>query len=176
MKHLLRYASTTLRAALLLGVLAFSNIQQGGAQNAVQRALMPDAFETMNPATIIGDGQYYYIQFIFNNDITYLSDQGAGNALRSKDYIPFAKNLQWTLVSTGTANQFKLKNLNGIWAFLDNGTYKGTNDENTASTLTFYNHSGGGYDIGTIGNPTKAMAGNVSFLVGSMEIDISSPS
>ena len=75
---------------------------------------MPDAFETMDPATVIGDGNYYYIQFRFNNDITYLSDQGTGNALRSKDYIPFAKNLQWTFVSTGTSNQFKLRSMNGV--------------------------------------------------------------
>ncbi len=159
MKQLLRYTSTLLRTVLLLGAIAFVNIQQTTAQALPVTEDMPSAFDFMNPGDVIGDGNYYYIQFYFGSDISYLSDQGAGNALRSKDYIPFAKNLQWTLVSTGTANQFKLKSLNGIWVYLD-GTYKGTNDENAASTLTFYSHSGGGYDIGTTGDATKAMAGN----------------
>lgn len=158
-KKLFIHTTTLFRAVLLLGTLAFVTPQQTQAQNSGQQAAMPDAFETMNPATVIGDGNYYYIQFYFGSDISYLSDQGAGNNLRTKDYIPFAKNLQWTLVSTGTDNQFKLKSLNGVWAYLD-GTYKGTNDENTASTLTFYSHSGGGYDIGTTANPANAMAGN----------------
>ncbi len=159
MKQLFRHTTTLIRTALLLGALAFVTPQQTQAQNAEQLAAMPSAFDFKNPGDVIGDGNYYYIQFYFGSDISYLSDQGAGNNLRTKDYIPFAKNLQWTLVSTGTDNQFKLKSLNGVWAYLD-GTYKGTNDENAASTLTFYSHSGGGYDIGTTGAPTKAMAGN----------------
>lgn len=159
MKQLFRYTTSLLRTVLLLGAISFVNIQQTTAQALEVTEDMPSAFDFMNPGDVIGDGNYYYIQFYFGSDISYLSDQGAGNALRSKDYIPFAKNLQWTLVSTGTANQFKLKSLNGIWVYLD-GTYKGTNDENAASTLTFYSHSGGGYDIGTTGDATKAMAGN----------------
>lgn len=160
MKQLFRHTSTLLRTALLLGALTFVNTPQATAQALQVTEDMPSAFDFMNPGDVIGDGNYYYIQFYFGSDISYLSDQGAGNALRSKDYIPFAKNLQWTLVSTGTANQFKLKSLNGIFAYLDNGAYKGTTDENTASTFTFYNHSGGGYDIGTTEISDKAMAGN----------------
>ena len=160
MKQLFRHTSTLLRTALLLGALTFVNTPQATAQALQATEDMPSAFDFMNPGDVIGDGNYYYIQFYFGSDISYLSDQGAGNALRSKDYIPFAKNLQWTLVSTGTANQFKLKSLNGIFAYLDDGAYKGTTDENTASTFTFYNHSGGGYDIGTTEISDKAMAGN----------------
>ena len=160
MKQLFRHTSTLLRTALLLGALTFVNTPQATAQALQVTEDMPSAFDFMNPGDVIGDGNYYYIQFYFGSDISYLSDQGAGNALRSKDYIPFAKNLQWTLVSTGTANQFKLKSLNGIFAYLDDGAYKGTTDENTASTFTFYNHSGGGYDIGTTEISDKAMAGN----------------
>ena len=141
MKQLFRYTTSLLRTVLLLGAISFVNIQQTTAQALPVTEDMPSAFDFMNPGDVIGDGNYYYIQFYFDSDISYLSDQGAGNALRSKDYIPFAKNLQWTLVSTGTANQFKLKSLNGIFAYLDNGAYKGTTDENTASTFTFYNHS-----------------------------------
>ena len=140
MKQLFRHTSTLLRTALLLGAISFVNIQQTTAQALQVTEDMPSAFDFMNPGDVIGDGNYYYIQFYFGSDISYLSDQGAGNALRSKDYIPFAKNLQWTLVSTGTvstgtANQFKLKSLNGIFAYLDDGAYKGTTDENTASTF-----------------------------------------
>lgn len=160
MKQLFRYTTSLLRTFLLLGAISFVNIQQTTAQALPVTEDMPSAFDFMNPGDVIGDGNYYYIQFYFGSDISYLSDQGAGNALRSKDYIPFAKNLQWTLVSTGTAEQFKLKSLNGIFAYLDDGAYKGTTDENTASTFTFYNHSGGGYDIGTTVISDKAMAGN----------------
>lgn len=52
------HISTLLRTALLLGaILLFGTGVKG------QTAGLPDAFETMDPATIIGDGQYYYIQF-----------------------------------------------------------------------------------------------------------------
>jgi hypothetical protein len=164
-KKLLIHTTTLFRAVLLLGTLAFVTPQQTQAQNSVQQAAMPDAFETMDPATVIGDGQYYHIQFYFGNDITYLSDQGSGNAMRSKDYIPFAKNLQWTLVSTGTANQFKLKSLNGNWAYFDNGTYKSSDSEATATTFTFYNRNDGGYEIGPTTDTGHTMAGNNSSVV-----------
>ena len=153
MKQLFEHTSTLLRTALLLGAMILVNTQ-------TQAQEMPDAFETMDPADIIGDGNYYYIQFYMGSDICYLSDQGASNALRSKDYIPFAKNLQWTLESTGTANQFRLKSLSGNWAYLDGTTYKSTNNVANASTLTFYSHSGGGNEIGTTSVANKTMAGN----------------
>ena len=162
MKQLLKDTSSLLRTALLLGAMILVNTQPTQAQTAEQLAAMPDAFETMDPSTIIGDGNYYYIQFYMGNDICYLSDQGANNALRSKDYIPFAKNLQWTLESTGTVNQFRLKSLSGNWAYLDGTTYKSANIVGTASTFTFYNHSGGGYEIGTTSVANKTMAGNNS--------------
>ena len=160
MKHLFTHTASLFRTALLLSALAFTNVQQTQAQTAEQRATMPDAFETMDPATVIGDGQYYYIQFYFGSDITYLSDQGSGNAMRSKDYIPFAKNLHWTLVSTGTANQFKLKSLIGNWAYLDNGIYKSSNSEATSTTFTFYSRNDGGYEIGPTTDTGHTMAGN----------------
>jgi hypothetical protein len=162
MKQFLRYTTSLFRTALLLGAMIFVNTQQTQAQTAEQLAEMPDAFETMDPASIIGDGNYYYIQFYMGNDISYLSDQGVNNDLRSKDYIPFAKNLQWTLESTGTPNQFRLKSLCGNWACLNGTAYKSTNDVANASTLTFYSHSGGGYEIGTTGVTNKTMAGNTS--------------
>ncbi|MCR5644073.1 MAG: hypothetical protein K6G32_12170 [Prevotella sp.] len=156
MKQLLRHTSPLLRTALLLAALALIC-----TPTKAQTEVFPDAFETMNPASIIGDGNYYYIQFYFGSDISYLSDQGNGNAIRTKDYIPFAKNIQWTLESTGETNQFRLKSLSGNWAFLDGG-YKCTNEVARASTFTFYNHRGGGYEIGTTANPANCMVGNTS--------------
>lgn len=121
---------------------------------------MPNAFETKVPSDVIGDGNYYYIQFYFSTNISYLSDQGNGNQLWSKDYIPFAKNLQWTLVSTGVNNQFKLKSLSGNWAYFDGTKYISTNDESQASVFTYYNHTGGGYEIGPVTDTSNTMAGN----------------
>lgn len=117
MKHLLRYASTTLRAVLLLGVLVFANIQQSQAQTEAQWAELPDAFESMDPTAIIDDGQYYYIQFYqrTHDKCSYLTDCGLNKRARSKDFIPFANNRLWTLVSAGddVATHFKLKNKDG---------------------------------------------------------------
>ena len=117
MKHLLRYVSTTLRAVLLLGVLVFANIQQSQAQTEAQWAELPDAFESMDPTGIIDDGQYYYIQFYqrTHDKCSYLTDCGLNKRARSKDFIPFANNRLWTLVSAGddVATHFKLKNKDG---------------------------------------------------------------
>ncbi len=159
MKLLFRHTSTIiLRAALLFGAVAFVDTQTT-AQTATA---MPDAFETKVPSDVIGDGNYYYIQFYYSTNISYLSDQGNGNLLRSKDYIPFAKNLQWTLVGTGVDKQFKLKSLSGNWAYFDGTNYKSTNDESQASVFTSYDHSGGGYEIGLTTDTGHTMAGNSS--------------
>ena len=160
MKQLFNHTSTLLRTALLLGAMTFVSIQQTQAQTAEQLAAMPNAFETKVPSDVIGDGNYYYIQFYFSTNISYLSDQGNGNQLWSKDYIPFAKNLQWTLVSTGVNNQFKLKSLSGNWAYFDGTNYISTNDESQASVFTYYNHTGGGYEIGPVTDTSNTMAGN----------------
>ena len=56
MKQLLRYTTSLLRTAFLLGAMALIN-----TPTTAQMAGLPDAFETMDPATIIGDGNYYYI-------------------------------------------------------------------------------------------------------------------
>ncbi len=166
MKHLLRYASTTLRAALLLGVLAFANIQQGGAQNADQRAAMPDAFETMNPATIIGDGQYYYIQFYnyANNICSYLTECGPNQKALAKDFLPYANNRLWTLEATGENGQFRLRDKAGL--YLCFGSYGSVqrvicvNDVASASVLTatsLGNNVGDGYDISSVTAPNYPM-------------------
>jgi hypothetical protein len=158
MKQLFRHTSTLLRTALLFGaILLFATGVKG--QTAEQRAAMPDAFETMNPAAIIGDGQYYYIQFYDGNDRSYLSDEGNGNDLRSKDYMPFAKNLQWTLEATGTDGQFYLKSRSGHYVYLDGSNYKGGSINKSALTATLRTNStsGGGYDISTVSAPNDAM-------------------
>lgn len=162
MKQLFRQTATLLRTALLFGAVILVNTQIVKAQTAAQRAAMPDAFETKIPSDVVGDGNYYYIQFYFGTNISYLSDLGNGNKLWSKDYIPFAKNLQWTLVSTGTANQFKLKSLSGNWASFNGTDYISTNVESQASVFTSYSRSDGGYEIGLATDANHTMAGNSS--------------
>ena len=70
-----------LRTALLLGALAFVNTQEIQAQTAG----LPDAFETMDPGDIIGDGNYYYIQFYEGSVRSYLTDCGVNKRARAKD-------------------------------------------------------------------------------------------
>ena len=152
MKQLFRYASTLLRSALLLGAMAFVNTQTT-AQNAEQWAEMPDAFETMDPATIIGDGNYYYIQF-YSSDHTkcsYLTDCGANQKALTKDFLPYAYNRLWTLEAAGETNQFKLRDKAG--RYLCFGSYGSqqrvicVNDAASASILTFNSLGNGYYDI-----------------------------
>ena len=157
MKQLFRHTTSLLRTALLLGVMILVN-----TQTQAQTAGLPDAFETMNPianSEIIGDGHFYYIQFYNGSDRSFLSDEGSGNDLRSKDYMPFVKNLQWTLESTGTDGQFYLKSRNGRYVFLEGNNYKCSINRKSALTITERTNreSGGGYDISTVSNASAAM-------------------
>ena len=145
MKRSFIHTAKLLRAVLLLGVLVFANIQPTEAQTAEQRAEMPDAFETMDPATIIGDGQYYYIQFFDygGNIYSYLTDGGANKRAWIRDFLPYANNRLWTLVRV-SENQFKLRskegNYIGYGRMSDYGggdRYGGVANEANAATFTF---------------------------------------
>lgn len=158
-KLLFRHTSTLLRTALLLGALAFVN-----TQTKAQIAGLLDAFETMDitsSPSIIDNGQYYYIQFFDGDERSmtrcYLSDQGAGNNLRSKDYLPFAKNIQWTLVSAGGSNFYLKSGLNNF-VKLEGTNYKSTNNQGEATPLTVYKMTDGShYEISTAANTANAM-------------------
>ena len=165
MKLLFRHITSLLRTALLLGVSAIFNIQPTLAQTEG----LPDAFETIDPATAIGDTQnWYYIQFYdgadqYNiTDRSYLSDQGGSDhTARTKDYLPFAKDIQWQLEDAGN-NQFYLKSRNGYYIHLDGTTYK-CGSTKTALSITKraeqygVNKAGGGWDISTSSTATTAM-------------------
>ena len=165
MKLLFRHITSLLRTALLLGVSAIFNIQPTLAQTEG----LPDAFETIDPATAIGDTQnWYYIQFYdgadqYNiTDRSYLSDQGGSDhTARTKDYMPFAKDIQWQLEDAGN-NQFYLKSRNGYYIHLDGTTYK-CGSTKTALSITKraeqygVNKAGGGWDISTSSTATTAM-------------------
>ena len=160
MKQLHRHTTSLLRTALLLAAFLLC-----GTIIQAQSANIPDAFETISPATAIGDTQnWYYIQFYEGSIRSYLSDhKGSGNRLRSKDFIPFAKSIQWRLISTGTTNQFKLKSRNNLYVYADNKSsniFKLTADENTASILTFFERTDGGYEISIATDQNNAMYRN----------------
>lgn len=164
MKQLFRHTTSLLRTALLLGAAALFNVLPTQAQSIVEG--MPDAFETRDPVDRLSDmlnnGQYYYIQFFDGDESSmnrsYLSDQGAGNVLRSKDYLPFAKNIQWTFISTGVSGQFYLQSLLGNYVRMENGRYISTNNQGDATALTAYKTDDGShYEISTVANPDNAM-------------------
>ena len=165
MKQLLRYMTSWLRTALLLGAIAFVNIPQVQAQTAEQWAEMPDAFETMDPASIIGNGEYYYIQFYHTPGYktAYLTDCGVNKIAKAKDFLPYAYNRQWTLESAndGNAKHFKLKNKAGhylCFGTFENKERVGCVDNSTAaSTLIFHSLGGDGYDISSINNENRPM-------------------
>ncbi len=161
MKRLFRHTTTLLRTALLLAAVLLT-CRGAKAQTAEQRAAMPDAFETMDPAAIIGDGKYYYIQF-YDHDryaYCYLTDCGVNMIAKSKDFLPYANNRLWTLESVGVANQFKLKNKDGHYlrfGHFENKDRVGCVDNSAdASVLTFHS-LGDGYDISTVDNQDYPM-------------------
>ena len=167
MKQLFRYTSTImLRTALLLGAIAFVNAQIK-AQTAEQWAEMPDAFETMDPTSIIDDGNYYYIQFYTtaHDRCSYLTDCGVNQIARSKDFLPYANDRLWTLVKVNgdnDATHFKLKNKAGHYLYLETGgsaRAKCTDTEEAASILKL-TPLGSGYDISAANNDAYPMARN----------------
>lgn len=156
MKQLFRYTTSLLRTALLLGAMAIVNTQHTQAQTAG----LPDAFETMVPGDIIGDDNYYYVQFYDHNRkiYSYLTDCGVDQNARTKDFLPYANNRLWTLVDAGDgdANHFKLKNKDGHYLYFGSGgaaRVKCVDNVGNASILSVYS-LGDGYDISAVGgNP-----------------------
>ncbi len=149
MKQLLRHTSPLLRTALLLAALALIYIP-----TKAQTAGLPDAFETMDPASIIGDGNYYYIQFYGDGSIRcYLTDCGVNQKVLPKDFLPYANNRLWTLESAGDgdAKHFYLKSKNGHYIKFGISNRVGcVASVIEASVLTFGNPLvGDGYDIST---------------------------
>lgn len=150
-KQLLRHTTILLRTALLLGAVTFASVPM-----EAQTAGLPDAFETMDPAEIIGDGNYYYIQFYDGSIRSYLTDCGVDAKALTKDFLPYTNNRLWTLVSVGVSNQFKLRSKDGH--YLSFGTFESTNNRygckaNYADATTFvFNQNGDGYDISDVNN------------------------
>ena len=138
-KQLLRHTTILLRTALLLGAATFVNVQQATAQPVSLTADMPDAFETRTP--VIGDGQYYYIQFY--EELVYspylccpfLGEAGNdGDNINAMDYMPFAPNRLWTLEEAGNG-RFKLKSKRGNYIYLEGSNFKKTSSSTTASAF-----------------------------------------
>ena len=147
MKHLFRYTSTLLRTALLLGALSFFDIATHG-QTAEELAAMPNAFETIeDPNSVIGNGEYYYIQFYYNGPISYLNDCGVSKKALASDFLP-SNNRLWTLESAGNG-QFKLKckdgNYLGFGRFDGQDRYGGVVNSEDAIVFTFGQFNGGYY-------------------------------
>ena len=155
MKLLFKHTTSLLRSALLLGALALITIP-----TQAQTAGLPDAFETMVPGDIIGDDNYYYVQFYDHNRkiYSYLTDCGVDQNARTKDFLPYANNRLWTLVDAGDgdANHFKLKNKDGHYLYFGSGgaaRVKCVDNVGNASILSVYS-LGDGYDISAVGgNP-----------------------
>jgi len=160
--HRALFFPTLLRTALLVGALAFVNVPQTQAQNAEQRASLPDAFEAVSPETILGDNDllsnYYYIQFYIPKgeaqEYFYLADRGEGNPMRTKDFIPFAKNIQWYIEKISD-NEFRLRSGDNNYVYFDytDDVFKCTSNQGNASRLTYREHKDGGYEIQLVSNP-----------------------
>ena len=121
MKQLHRYISFLLRTTLLLGAMILVNTQALTQE-------MPDAFETVDPTTVDWSQEpYFYIQFSEGDVHSFLGEYGLSEVMRAKDYVPFSKSIQWTLVPTGTDGEYYLKSLNGNYVrqWPTNGNYCG---------------------------------------------------
>ena len=168
MKQLRKYTSTRLswrglanswRVFVIpaLAALTFMNPQTVQAQTAEQLAQMPNAFEYIEtPASVIGNGEYYYIQF-YNNRTSvypkpsYLTDCGSSKKAGTKDFLP-SDNRLWTMERV-TDNQFKLKSKTGHYigyATFENASrfrYGSVDNANDAVTFEFQYNSTYGYSI-----------------------------
>ena len=148
MKQLFKHTTSLLRTALLFGAIAFVNIPQVQAQTPEQLAEMPNAFETIeDPNSVIGNGEYYYIQFYYNGPISYLTDCGVSKKALASDFLP-SNNRLWTLESAGNG-QFKLKckdgNYLGFGRFNNQDRYGGVVNSEDAIVFTFGQFNGGYY-------------------------------
>lgn len=146
MKRLFRHTSTLiLRTALLLGVMIFVNTPHIQAQPVSITKDMPDAFETKTP--VIGDGQYYFLQFYYELNTSpylyqsFLGELGEGVQMQAMDYMPFAANRQWTLIKIDDTEEnkykFKLKSKRGFYAYYNNNRFYTTVTEANASVFTY---------------------------------------
>jgi len=133
MKQLFRHTTSLLRTALLFGAAAFVNIQQTQAQTK-----LPDAFETIDPTQVDWSQEpYFYIQFNEGNVHSFLAEYG-GNVMRGKDYTPYAKSMQWTLVNTGTTGKYYLKSKRGNYAAYDGSKYWRAYSESDRNGKSYY--------------------------------------
>ena len=159
MKQLFRYTTSLLRTALLLGAVTFASVPMKAGT-----VVLPDAFDTMDPADIIGDGNYYYIQFYQSgrDKCSYLTDCGVNKRVRTRDFLPYANNRLWTLVPAGdgVAAHFKLRNKDGH--YLSYGSYEyanrfGCEDNYAAATILTYHILDNGYDISEASDEANPM-------------------
>ena len=144
MKHISRYTTLLLRTALLFGAMILINIT-GQAQPVSLTADMPDAFETMTP--VVGDGEYYYIQFYREETYSpyliqsFLGELGEGVQMQAMDYLPFASNRQWTFIKIDDTEEnkykFKLKSKRGYYAYYSNNRFYTTATEANATVFTY---------------------------------------
>ena len=134
---------------------------------------MPDAFETMDPASIIGDGKYYYVQFYPSDHSTcsYLTDRGVNKMVAAKDFLPNANNRLWTLEAAGDGDNthFRLKNKDNhylCFGRFENKDRVGCVDNVAAASILTYYSLGDGYDISTAASPNYPMYRNGSTVDG----------
>ena len=150
MKHMFTHTASIFRAVLLLGAFAFTNIQQTLAQPVSITADMPDAFETKTP--VIGDGEYYFIQFYKEETYSpylyqsFLGELGEGIQMHAMDYLPFASNRLWTLVPGSDGDHFKLKSKRGFYVYFYNNRFYTTATEANATEFSYKNR--GSYRAG----------------------------
>ena len=136
MKRLLKHTTILLRTALLLGAIAFVNVQANAQE-------MPDAFETVDPTQVNWSQEpYFYIQFDEGDVHSFLGEYGEWKPLRGKDYIPFAPSMQWTLEPTGTSGKYYLKSKRGYYAYGDRASdlkyyIRGTLDKSNKEKYVF---------------------------------------
>ena len=124
MEQFFRHTTSLLRTALLLGVVALFNSQPSSAQTDAQWANMPDGFQTIkNPVA----DEWYYIQFNINGMYPFLGEFGEGAVMRSRDYMPFSKNIQWALEDAGFNSDnkqlYRLKSKNGFYVCSDGNNF-----------------------------------------------------
>ncbi len=136
-----RRAASLLRAALLFGIMVLA-----GLPSQAERTNPAEIY--INPTSIIGDGNYYRVQFV-NNGIAYLTENGSNQPVTSAAFDKENDGQLWRFIASG--NNFRMQSKNGRYLIWSNNRFRTPTDENNtednAVVLNFYSRTNGYFEI-----------------------------
>ena len=137
-RQITRHTASLLRA-VLLGVMILI-----GLPSQAQRTNPAERYIT--PTSIIGDGNYYRVQFVTNDApayaYAYLTESGYNQVVRSAAFDEDNDGQLWTFIRVGNGNTFRMQSKNGRYIIWNDNRFRtptaANNTEANAVTLGFF--------------------------------------